>query len=290
MENKGTIKQQEFISKYNKLHDYLQKLARPYFENVAKGRIEDKYTTQGSAQSFLKNNFIPFMKAVHVLKEENIVLSKRLTDFYKINDLRNVIVHQYNNEEGNYSVVEIAEPTDYSIKLINDTLESLLNPLTIKDYLKLTNKNTIQHLSAADSIYEMFKLINGYQYTQFPVFSDKSIFSGVISDNGIAYWLSQLALQNDQKHGTVELSNATISELLEMDETSQSFRIVHEDDYLYDILNYFEISRETETTPLLLISSHKDIGPSELTPRNLRGILTSYDYLDIYSHAFSKHG
>lgn len=130
MIRQGTNLQQEFIAKYNELHNNLQELSKPYFKRVSNGEITDKFVSKEEAKELLNNNFIQFMRAVHVLKNENPFISKKLTDFYKINDLRNVIVHEYKNDKNNgYKIVEIAEPTEYALNLISDTIENTLSQL-----------------------------------------------------------------------------------------------------------------------------------------------------------------
>lgn len=283
----GTIKQEEFIAGYNKIHAQLQKLSKTYFKNVANGKVYDSKISLEMAQSFIKNDFIPFMNAVHALKNDNEFLRRKLTDLYKINELRNIIVHQFDKNNGDYKIVRIAEPTDYSIDLINDTLEKLLNPFTIDDYLSLTNKNDVQYLNENDSIYKLFKLIKVKGYTQFPVFDNSQQFKGIVSDNGISFWLTEVALK-EEEFGSVEISDVSIKELLALDETSQSFKIVSRNEYLYDILSYFDISKDSETTPILLVHSDGFNTSKELNPDNLVGILTSYDYLEMYAKAISK--
>lgn len=283
----GTIKQEEFIAGYNKIHAQLQKLSKTYFENVANGKVYDSNISLETAKSFINNDFIPFMNAVHALKNDNEFLRRKLTDLYKINELRNIIVHQFDKKNGDYKIVRIAEPTDYSIDLMNDTLEKLLNPFTIDDYLSLTNKNDVQYLNENDSIYKLFKLIKVKGYTQFPVFDNSQQFKGIVSDNGISFWLTEVALK-EEEFGNVEISDVSIKELLALDETSQSFKIVSRNEYLYDILSYFDISKGSETTPILLVHSDGFNTSKELNPDNLVGILTSYDYLEMYAKAISK--
>lgn len=289
MIRQGTNLQQEFIAKYNELHHNLQELSKPYFERLSNGEVTDKYVSKEEAKEVLNNNFIQFMRAVHVLKNENPFISKKLSDFYKINDLRNVIVHEFKNDKNNgYKIVEIAEPTEYAMNLISDTIEKLTKPITVNEYLLRKEKRDVKYVLENDSVYKLFSFVDNNKYTQFPVFDTQENFKGIISDNGLAYWITSAALK-EKEFGTIEISDVTIKELLSLDEERQSFKIITIDDYLYDVLSYFEVSQTNEIPPVLLVTSKLDRTSKGLTPNNLIGLLTSYDYLDMYAHSISKY-
>lgn len=57
----------KFIGLYNELHKKISELSKPYFQEVADGVIIDKFIEPKTAQYYLKEDFIPFMKAVHAL-------------------------------------------------------------------------------------------------------------------------------------------------------------------------------------------------------------------------------
>ena len=273
--------EEKFIGLYNELHKKIIELAKPYFQDVAAGLIIDKYTTAHTAQKHLSTDFIPFMNAVHVVKNSNDFLRYRLTDLYKINDLRNLIVHDYKN---GYNIVKIAQPSDYSLNLISETLDKLSNPVTVGDFFKMHKKEKVKSVNLNTNIYDLFQLIKDTNYTQFPVF-DKDNFQGLVSDNGITLKLSLFALE-EKEFETLDLSGLSVSDLIYLDEQRDHYKIISSDEYLYNILPEFEITSETQSSPVILIQlteSKKD----ELTPDSLMGILTSFDYLDIYKEAIS---
>ncbi|MFV8240304.1 CBS domain-containing protein [Aerococcus viridans] len=273
----------KFIGLYNELHKKISELSEPYFHEVADGVIIDKFIEPGTAQHYLKDGFIPFMKAVHVVKNSNEFIRRKLTEFYKINELRNLIVHDY--EEG-YQIVKIAQPTEYSLNLISETLDKLNNPLTVEEFLKAQKNEKVESVNMNTNIYELFQLIQGNKYTQFPVFDNEN-FKGIVSDNGITFKLSQFALE-EKEFETLDLSTINVSDFISLDEQRYHYKIIHGDEYLYNILSEFEITSDQQSPPVLLIQSTDDLS-EDLTPDSLIGILTSFDYFDIYKEAISNN-
>lgn len=272
----------KFIRLYNELHKKISELSEPYFQEVADGIIVDKFTESKTAQHYLKDGFIPFMKAVHVVKNSNDFIRRKLTEFYKINELRNLIVHDY---EDDYYIVKIAQPTEYSLELISETLDKLNNPLTVGDFLKAHKKEKVKSVNLDTNIYDLFQLIKDTSFTQFPVFDNKS-FNGLVSDNGITLKLSQFALE-EKEFETLDLSALFVSDLISLDEQRYHYKIISSDEFLYNILSEFEITSDTQSSPVLLVQSTNN-DANELTPDTLIGILTSFDYLDIYKEAISN--
>lgn len=272
----------KFIGLYNELHKKIIQLSEPYFQEVTDGVIIDKYTEPKTAQYYLKKDFIPFMTAVHIVKKSNEFIRRKLTEFYKINELRNLIVHEY---EDGYSLVKIAQPTEYSLNLISETLDKLNNPLTVNDFLKAHKKETVKSVNLNTNIYNLFQLIKDTNFTQFPVF-DKQNFQGLVSDNGITLKLSQFALE-EKEFETLDLSALFVSDLISLDEQRYHYKVINSDEYLYNILSEFEVTSDTQSLPVLLIQS-TDNKTEDLTPDSLIGILTSFDYLDIYKEAISN--
>lgn len=135
------------------------------------------------------------------------------------------------------------------------------------------------------NIYDLFQLIKDTSFTQFPVFDNNS-FNGLVSDNGITLKLSQFALE-EKEFETLDLSALFVSDLIPLDEQRYQYKIIGSEEYLYNILSEFEITSDTQTTPVLLVQSTNN-NTEELTPDTLIGILTSFDYLDIYKEAISN--
>lgn len=215
-------------------------------------------------------------------KNSNDFIRRKLTEFYKIHELRNLIVHDY---EDDYYIVKIAQPTEYSLELISETLDKLNNPLTVGDFFKAHKKEKVKSVNLDTNIYDLFQLIKDTSFTQFPVFDNKS-FNGLVSDNGITLKLSQFALE-EKEFETLDLSALFVSDLISLDEQRYHYKIISSDEYLYNILSEFEITSDTQSSPVLLIQSTNN-DAKELTPDTLIGILTSFDYLDIYKEAISN--
>lgn len=281
MDNNATKNQLQFVEKYNKLHEHLQKLSKNYFEQVKNGEVYDTHISREDANTYLNNNFIPFMKSVHVLAKSNKLMKERLTDLYKINDLRNLIVHEFNKFTGNHKIVGIAEPTEYSLVLLDNLLNNIVNPMTVKQYIQSKNKDTVQVVFEDTSIYKLLDYIHSFQYTQFPVFDSNNNFKGIVSDNGLAYWFSKLAL-DEQEYGSVELSESTVGEVITLDETRNEYKIVDQDEILYNILSIFDSNDKNFISPIILVSKDKTVTADNLSPENLVAIITSYDYADIH--------
>ena len=268
----GTEKQLEYIRLYNKLHVVVMDESRPYFKKVAQGKIKNKFTEVDEANEYVKGGFIPFMTAIHAIKEENYFISAKLSEFYKINELRNSIAHDNR-------IVEIIEPTDLAIDILRDTIEKLTNPKKVADYLELTNKHSVKTIDINMPIINLFSYIQEYQYTQFPVF-DGEEFKGIISDSGIAYWITNAAM-DERDFQSVELSDVTVGEILKHEEKNDEYKIIKKELYLYDALKEFNIDEDTSTTPILLITNDGKISSKD----SIIGVLTGYDYLDIAKYA-----
>jgi predicted transcriptional regulator len=283
----GTAKQSAFIDGYNELHKALQDLAAPYFEEIAHNKRQDDFIDARKAKRFLENNFIPFMNAVHMLKDDHEFLKRNVNNLTKINELRNVIVHEYNSDEGLYEIIEIAEPTDFAMTLLDDVKTKLLNPLTLDQYLKEKDKYEVQFLRTDDKVTHLFQLISENAYSQFPVFDGEGQFQGLISDNGIAIWISHFVVGN-MTSGKLDVRDATVSEILKVDEKSESFTVVTKDTLLFNTLHYFDVAGESEVRPIMLVTSNDSADVANLHPDNLIGILTSHDYLDMYTSAITQ--
>ncbi|OYQ67948.1 CBS domain-containing protein [Aerococcus sp. 1KP-2016] len=283
----GTAKQSAFIDGYNELHKALQDLAAPYFEEIAHNKRQDDFIDARKAKRFLENNFIPFMNAVHMLKDDHEFLKRNVNNLTKINELRNVIVHEYNSDEGLYEIIEIAEPTDFAMTLLADVKGKLLQPVSVSQYLTDRNKQEVHFLRTQDSVYQLFQAVDEKHYTQFPVFNQKDQFQGIISDNGIATWLSHMALV-DKAAGKVTIKDAIIQDILDFDEKSGLFKVVVKDTLLYNTLHLFEVSAESKGTPTVLVTDGQSTEMSALHPDNLVGILTTHDYVDMYAAAIAE--
>lgn len=278
--------QGEFISQYNELHKIFTDLSIPYYQRVAAGDKVNHKTKPKDAQEYLDREFKPFMKAVYGVIEDNEFIYRRLTDLHKIHDLRNLIVHQYStNDKDGYTFVNIAQPTNYSLDLINEILTKFKKPITIKEYLLKYNKNKVTSVNTTDDIYDLFKVIKENNFTQFPVFENQQ-YKGQVSSNGITLRLSHAALE-EKDFGSLELFDLKVSDFLDVDELKDEYEIVNSNEYLYTVLKHFEINEEKTQLPVILVISEEST-KEDFTPQSLIGILNSYDYLDIYKEAISK--
>lgn len=274
VERKGSPKQQEYIGLYNKLHKVMTDEAREYFKKVAKSEIMDSHVSATSAEKYADGGFIDFMTAVHTMrkwKKKNFV-NYKLNEFYRINDLRNSLSHKN-------SILEIIEPTDFAISVLKDTIEKLTNPKKVVDYLEHMNKYSVKTIDINMPIINLFSYIHEYKYTQFPVF-DGEKFEGIISDSGIAYWITNAAM-DERDFQSVELSDVTVGEILELDEKKDAYKPIKKDLYLFDALKEFNIDEDTSTTPILLITDDGKVSSKD----SIIGVITGYDYFNITQFA-----
>lgn len=269
---RGTTKQNEYITLYNKLHEIIMEKAKKYFQDIADGKVKDNYTSQATAQQYLRNNFIPFMSCIHVIKEENYFVYSILGKFYEINNFRNSLTHDN-------KLVEIFEPTDLAISILEDTIDKLTNPMKVREFLQVTNKYGAETIDLKTPIIESFSKIEEFKYTQFPVF-DNEKFKGLISDNGIAYWIVNAAIE-EKDFQSVELSDVTVSDVLDHEEKNTAYKVIRADSYLHDALKHFSISEEHSTSPILLVTEDGDVS----SRNSIMGVLTGYDYLEISNYA-----
>nr|WP_255620846.1 CBS domain-containing protein [Salinicoccus sp. RF5] len=129
-------------------------------------------------------------------------------------------------------------------------------------------KNHVQCFKAEDNLKDVLNYIKDKSYTQFPVF-DQNEFLGLVSDNGITFWLSEVI-----KEEIVDLSEVKIADVIGHDENRMNYVTIKADMSLYNVDELFSRRiRNGERGVVLLITA---LGKIE-KPEDIIGIITPWD-------------
>ena len=87
------------------------------------------------------------------------MLNNYIDQLHLINSFRNTIVHDFTNK-----FYDIAEPSDYTMEILNEVYNFFLNPITIKDYLNSKRTNSPLTVSSEYNLVKILKLISEYNF------------------------------------------------------------------------------------------------------------------------------
>ncbi|WP_159462001.1 CBS domain-containing protein [Salirhabdus sp. Marseille-P4669] len=235
MNSKNLDNVQRFELAFNRIHARLKELS--------KGSNSDRF--------------------VDLLQENKDKYSAFRYHFYKLKQyakLRNAIVHE-EVEEGYY----IAEPHMSVVEDIERISESVFRPPSA---YKLATKPVI-HLNITTPLEKMLEIISRYGYSQYPVYDGKR-FKGLITDGGIARWLS-----DHIPKGYSFVKTCSVSNVLETERKKNvAFMAKHKD--VYELENLFtQFAQKKLKLEAVIIT---ETGDQHELPI---GIITSWDLLQI---------
>jgi CBS domain-containing protein len=229
-----------FLAAFRKIENYLQE---------CDVRLRNDYNYEG------------FTKVLDIISENSPMVRSFKMKLHTYAKLRNAIVHDSTDEI-------IAEPNDKAvadIEKIADILES--PPLVIASF-----KREVHILRDYYNISTPLSKIKENNYSQFPVYDKNNKFVGLLSERCIARWLA-----SQVKDNFVSLSNTTIGEVLEYDETDGSnVCFISKDTTIYDALNKFTAHHDMKYSPIeaVLITEHGK------ESEELLGIITPWDVIE----------
>lgn len=244
--------QNEFIRKYNEVHEILKEKL-------------DKYV-QGHSDS----THISFSELIGILgqskpKREFPYLASFRTKLDLINNFRNTIIHRQTEEFYN-----IAEPSDMTMEVLEEIINSIVKPISVKDYFKQKKRPEIIAVKPKDTLTDVFNKINSTGFSQFPVFDNQKLV-GIITENGLTNFIARQVGK-----GQIELESHDVAEVLEkFDANAQAFIILNENVPLYEVLNMMYYNIENKESRYVLISSSNS--KDKIVRDDLRGLFTTYD-------------
>jgi len=238
MEDIGQKRVREFVALYNRLEKVLKEKV-----NNGKGKMSFYELTRRAVEN--KDKVVTYYKK----------------DLDLIRKFRNLLLHEHVNIE-NY----LAVPSDYLVDITEQLIEKISRPQRVKDlFLK-----DVKSFSLDDSLSTVLKEVEATKYTQFPVF-DKQRLVGIISDNGITLFLSQMVAED-----IISIQETKVSDVINYDEEKESFDVVIENKSIYDINEMYEKQiKEGNTNYIVLISNKSRESIQE--SKDITGIITPWD-------------
>lgn len=183
-------------------------------------------------------------------------VSNRLKDY---GDLRNAIVHHRE-----YPEEIIAEPINDAVIQFRTIVEEIRSPKKVIP----TFERTVQTFAASEPLAKALSFMLESDFSQIPVVRDGTLT--LLTVEGIAKWLEDQA-----RHDSVVISEATIEDALRKDITS-TFLVMSSDHNVYDAREAFATSLERGRPRLFAILITRSGDPRD---RPI-GIITPWDLLE----------
>lgn len=225
------MESEDFRKKFDAIEEYLKR------------KSKDKKT----------DRFKDLLKEVCQYDEKIEKYSFELNSFSK---LRNILKHTEHKP--------IAEPTSYSIKLINKIYDYILNPPSIELILK--DKGPPFILKPVDPIYSALQIICEKDYSQIPIYKENK-FINLLTTNTISRWLSSSLNINK-----IDFKNTKIGDVLAFDEVVDNHYFFKKSSSAYSVIEEFSnwVSEGKKLEAILITANGK---PDE----KLLNILTIWD-------------
>lgn len=167
--------------------------------------------------SFLSNEIEykkPFYRLLDENEHRNSGVKSYKNDLQIFADLRNVLVHK------KLTVNEyLAVPTDKVVERIEMIESEIKSPPKVYPAFK----REVVHFQADDLFTTVLKTIKNQRITHFPVYK-KGKLLGLLTENGIAYWLA-----NHAELLTTDLRQSTTEEILIEDSKSNNYLFIRKD-------------------------------------------------------------
>lgn len=199
-------------------------------------------------------SYYSFYELVENAARYDSYVKRKRDDFQILGDLRNFLSH------GNQS--DLVLVNEASLSLIKAIHEQLLKPKTAfdikSDDVKFFKETT--HLSA------VLETIRNTDLTQFPIKNGQGKVVGLLTENGIAHWLSQHAHE-----ASVAIGETLARDILQLDENKNNFAFIKKDATIYEAEAQFD---NQKIDALLVTHSGKNT-------ENLLGIITRFDLVEV---------
>lgn len=170
-------------------------------------------------------------------------------------DLRNALVHTRRENRHYLSV-----PLPYVVERIEQIRDNLHRPEKV---IPAFQRRVIT-LYMQDPLSEALREINEHEYSQFPIYDEKS-FCGLLTENGITRWLASHVANNLT---LVDFDATTIGTVLLREETRSNYKFVARNRTVLDAVSMF--SRQTLLEAVLITEDGK-------RDQELLGIITRWD-------------
>lgn len=244
-------RQYEFIRQYNEVHEILKEKLDNYIEGSGKNHVSFHDLISILGQSKPKRE-LPFLASFR-------------TKLDLINNFRNTIIHRQTEEFYN-----IAEPSDLTMDILGEIIDSIVKPISVRQYFKENKRPKIVSVKPTDTLTDVMNKINSTGFSQFPVFDGQKLV-GIITENGLTHFIaSQVGA------GKIDLETHDVAEVLEeFDANAQAFIILNENVPLYEVLNKMYYNIDKKESRYVLIS--KSNNTQHIKRDEMTGLFTNYD-------------
>ncbi len=210
------------------------------------------------------DNTKSFTSIVSELSKNNRLInyySLALKDFA---DLRNAIIHS-----PKYSGKPIADPREDVIREINDVAQKIMNPVLVDN---LGFIHDVFTTTIDVPISDVLKVMVKDDYSQAPILDNGKII-GLLTKEGIATWLGQLAINDDTIICTKE---TTVGKLIPHINTTDNFKLISRKTNIVQARDYFieALGRPIPLETLLITENGRD-------SEGLIGIITRSEDLGV---------
>ena len=201
------------------------------------------------------NRYLKFHQLVDVCSKKNIVVKNNFTKLLDYADLRNVLIHQ---RDDNNEI--LAQPTDNTVK----NIENIKFRIKIKRH-RIRSK-PVKIVGPSDSVYKAFDIMEELDSTKIPVYSNKK-FANLLTMDMVARWAIS-GCDNDK-----------IEYLIDCKDCTHRVIFFDEDRSLLDVIRVFEdyLVKGVTLSAILITKNGKD---NELP----KGIITVYDLPKIMTY------
>lgn len=178
-------------------------------------------------------------------------------DLYR--QLRNILVHEnvpLNNE--------IATASTETVNRMKQIAHNLTHPATV-DSLFNTPVTTYQ---LTDSLSNLLQQVGKKNYTQFPIFDQQKLV-GIITENSLTNFLADCL-----QHGTVDLQNFTVGDILSMEPDQNNYEIIGINKPVFDVREELQQKISEGNSAFVLLVAKITHDP---TPKDLVGVITPFD-------------
>lgn len=203
------------------------------------------------------NRYLKFHQLIDICSKKNIVVKNNFTKLLDYADLRNVLIHQ---RDDNNEI--LAQPTDNSVRSIENIAKLLEQDKTALDFAS----KPVKIVRPYDNIQLAFELMEQLETTKIPVYS-KNNFINLLTMDMVARW----ALHNE--------TDNRIEKAIDCKDCKHKVIFFDENRSLLDVIKVFEDNLvKGINLSAILITEH---GRENEYPK---GIITVYDLPKIMSY------
>ncbi|MTT30728.1 CBS domain-containing protein [Terrilactibacillus sp. BCM23-1] len=211
-------------------------------------------------ESYIKDpNYQTFAETIRAKKQINAIINYFESDLLYFSKIYNAI------NIGKVDIEEItSEPIDDLYLHIKRVATELISPPKVIPKFQWP----VTTFDVNDSLALMLETIRDTGFTQFPVY-DQQEFKGMVTDSGIAMWLSQNVHED-----IISLSETTLKDILAVEEDQINYLFISQDMDVYSASGLLTTRHNHNYISALLITEHGD--PAE----ELLGIITVWDVFE----------